>query len=84
MNIEKQGNDTFKLRSITTQHEITVTDIVHKELTRGQVTKEELLDFSLKFLLDREPNTLILSKFDINIISQYFPEYEAELLKTLD
>ena len=86
MKIEKLTEDVFKVTvsgSVATQHEVTVTDLAHHHLTSGQTTKEELLDFSFKFLLDREPNTSILSQFDITVISQYFPEYESELLQIL-
>ena len=86
MKIEKLTEDVFKVTvsgSIATQHEVTVTDLPHHHLTSGRTTKEELLDFSFKFLLDREPNTSILSQFDITVISQYFPEYESELLQIL-
>ena len=62
---------------------LNITDIAHHYLTRGRSTKEELLDFSFKFLLERKPNTSILSKFEITVISQYFPEYETELLQIL-
>ncbi len=44
-------------------------------LTKNKILKEELLKFSFNFLLEREPNTSILSKFDIIVISKYFPEY---------
>ena len=86
MKIEKLTEDVFKVTvsgSVATQHEVTVTDLAHHHLTSGRTTKEELLDFSFKFLLDREPNTSILSQFDITVISQYFPEHEPELLQIL-
>ena len=86
MKIEKVTEDVFKVTvsgSVATQHEVTVTDIAHYHLTSGRTTKEELLDFSFKFLLEREPNTSILSQFDITVISHYFPEYESELLQIL-
>ena len=82
MNIEKQSNDVFRVTvsgSTTTQHEITVTDSVHHDLTEGQATKEELLDFSFKFLLDREPNTSIRLSFEIMVIARYFPEYPTKV-----
>ena len=69
--------------SVATQHEVTITDIAHHYLTRGRATKEELLDFSFKFLLEREPNTSILGKFEITVICQYFPEYKTELPQIL-
>ena len=87
MKIEKLSEDVFKvtvLGNLTTQHEVTVTDIAYQHLTSGRATKEELLDFSFKFLLEREPNTSIFSKFNITVISQYFPEYESELLQILN
>ena len=87
MKIEKLNENVFKVTvsdNLTTQHEVTVTDIAHQQLTNGRATKEELLDFSFKFLLEREPNTSILSKFNITVISQYFPEYESELLQILN
>ena len=64
-----------KSKTVTT-HLVTLSDEVHKNLTNEKVTKEELLDFSFKFLLDREPNTSILSFFELTIISRYFSDYE--------
>ena len=86
MKIEKLTEDIFKVTvsgGVTTQHEVTITDIAHYNLTKGRKTKKELLDFSFKFLLDREPNTSILSKFEITVILHFFPEYESELLQIL-
>ena len=86
MKIKKVTEDVFEVTisgSVATQHEVTLTDIAYHHLTHERVTKEELLDFSFKFLLAREPNTSILSKFEITVISQYFPEYETELLQIL-
>ena len=82
MKIEKQSNDVFRVTvsgSMTTQHEVTITDCAHQELTNKQVTKEQLLDFSFKFLLDREPNTSILSSFEIMVIAHYFHEYPSKV-----
>ena len=86
MKIQKVTEDVFAVTisgSVATRHEVTITDIAHHHLTSGRVTNEELLDFSFKFLLQREPNTSILSEFEIEVISQYFPEYETELLQIL-
>ena len=86
MEIEKLTKDVFKITFsgiVTKWHEVTVTYLAYHHLTSGRTTKEELLEFSFKFLLDREPNTSILCKFDITMISHYFPEYESELLQIL-
>ena len=48
-------------------------------LTKNRISKEELLNFSFNFLLEREPNTSILSKFEITVISKYFPEYTSKV-----
>jgi hypothetical protein len=64
-----------------TTHIVTLSDEVHTNLTNDKVTKEELLYFSFKFLLDREPNTSILSSFELMVISRYFSEYEKSVEK---
>jgi len=58
-----------------TKHVVSVTDQMLLNLTNNKISKKELLNFSFNFLLEREPNTSILSKFDIIVISKYFPEY---------
>jgi len=65
----------------TTTHIVTLSHEVHTNLTNDKVTKEELLDFSFKFLLDREPNTSILSSFELTVISRYFSDYEKSVKK---
>ena len=82
ISIKKRTNDVFQVTvadRMTTAHEVTVTDQSLSELTENKVTKEQLLEFSFNFLLDREPNSSILSKFDINVISKYFFEYKVEV-----
>ena len=69
---------TVKSKTVTT-HLVTLSDEVHKNLTNEKVTKEELLDYSFKFLLDREPNTLILSFFELMVISKYFSDYQKSV-----
>ena len=61
---------TVKSKTVTI-HLVTLSDEVHEK-----VTKKQLLDFSFKFLLDRESNTSILSFFELTIISRYFSDYE--------
>ena len=77
VSIKKRTDDVFQVTvadSMTTTHEVSLTD-----LADDKVTKEQLLEFSFNFLLDREPNTSILSKFDINVISKYFSDYRDEV-----
>ena len=62
-----------------TKHVVSVTDQMLLNLTNNKISKEELLNFSFNFLLERDPNTSILSKFDIIVISKYFPEYTKKV-----
>ena len=62
-----------------TKHVVSVTDQMLLNLTNNKISKEELLNFSFNFLLEREPNTSILSKFEIIVISKYFPEYISKV-----
>ena len=49
---------------------------IHQYLTGGEVSKTQLLKKSFEFLLEREPNTSILTNFEIQLISNYFSDYE--------
>ena len=76
--IKKLSDEEFQVTvnaKNTTSHNVTLTDEVHQNLTNGKVSKKELIKFSFKFLLEREPNTSILSSFELSMISTYFPEY---------
>ena len=62
-----------------TKHIVSVTDQMLLNLTNNNTSKEELLNFSFNFLLERESNTSILSSFDLTVISKYFPEYTKKV-----
>ena len=50
-----------------------------ERLTMGTHTPERCIEAAFRFLLDREPKESILRRFDITVISRYFPEFEREL-----
>ena len=80
--IKKNDNNTFAVSiesSINSNHIVTLNDDIHNEMTKGFKSKEELILFSFKFLLDRENNTSILSNFNLETIQNYFPEYKNEI-----
>ena len=80
--IKKLSDDVFEVTVVeisTTAHTVTISDQSLNDLTDKKVTKTQLLEFSFNFLLDREPNTSILSSFDINVVSRYFPNYRDEV-----
>ena len=87
ISIKKRTDDVFLVTvadGMTTTHTVTVTDQSLTDLTDNNVTKTQLLEFSFNFLLDREPNTSILSSFDINVISRYFSDYRDEVRRWCD
>jgi len=76
-----KDKDTYSVTvtgSSTTTHTVTISDQVHTKLTDGKISKEILLEKSFEFLLQREPNTSILVKFKLEVISQYFPDYAKQ------
>jgi hypothetical protein len=50
-----------------------------ERLTRGGHSPERCIEAAFRFLLDREPKEAILRRFDVTVISSYFPEFEREL-----
>ena len=85
--IKKNDNYTFAVSiesSINSNHIVTLNDDIHNEMTKGFKSKEELILFSFKFLLERENNTSILSNFNLETIQNYFPEYKNEIQNWLN
>ncbi len=63
-----------------TRHDVTMSRETCERLTAGKHTPERCLEAAFRFLLDREPKESILGRFDVTVISRYFPEFERELL----
>jgi len=66
-----------------TRHQVTMSREVCDRLTAGRHTPEACIDAAFRFLLDREPKESILGRFDVTVISRYFPEFERELPRYL-
>jgi hypothetical protein len=87
--IEVQSLDAshFRVRVIDagseSVHEVTLAAKDYQRLTGGTVEASELIRKSFQFLLEHEPKESILSRFDLPVISRYFPEYEREIRKRL-
>lgn len=62
----------------STKHQVHVPGNLYHKLTKGNASEEECVRASFAFLLDRENKESILSRFDLPVISQYFPEFEKE------
>ena len=66
-----------------TRHQVTMSRESCERLTGGKHTPERLIEAAFRFLLDRERKESILARFDVTIISRYFPEFERELPRYL-
>ena len=67
-----------------TIHTVTLEPDYVAKLTGGKLSAEILVIRSFVFLLEREPNTSILRRFDLPLIGRYFPEYEQAIRGSLD
>jgi hypothetical protein len=66
-----------------TRHHVTVAGETYERLTAGKHTPERCVEAAFQFLLDRESKESILGRFDVTVISRYFPEFEQELPRYL-
>jgi hypothetical protein len=69
--------------SSSTTHRVTMTRDDYERLTGGTCPPDELVRRSFEFLLEREAKESILRRFDITVISRYFPEYEREIRRSI-
>jgi hypothetical protein len=85
--VEKINTSKFRVRVIEagseTSHDVTVSPNDYTRLAGGKVEPEEHVRRSFEFLLEREPKESILKRFDLSVISRYFPEYEREIKRSL-
>jgi hypothetical protein len=65
-----------------THHHVTMSRETCERLA-GKHTPEHCLEAAFRFLLDREPKESILGRFDVTVISRYFPEFERDLPRYL-
>ena len=72
------ANVRIESDGVTTEHRVGIPLQTYEALSSG-ATPEELVRASFVFLLEREPQSAILSRFDLDVISQYFPEYPDEV-----
>ncbi len=70
---------------VTTHHVVTVPPDLARKLGMADTDAERarLVHLSFEFLLEREPAHSILSRFDLDVISGYFPAYPAEISRRL-
>ena len=62
-----------------TRHGVTMTRATFARLAGETHTPTQCVEAAFRFLLDREPKEAILSRFDVDVIARYFPEFERAL-----
>lgn len=62
----------------SSQHTVTLDPALLARLGNG-ATSERFVEAVFAFLLEREPKESILSRFDVSVVSRYFPEFETEI-----
>jgi hypothetical protein len=63
----------------TSEHQVTASEEDLQRLGAGYAAAEEFIRACFEFLLAREPKEQILRRFDVSVISRYFPEFEDEI-----
>ena len=84
--VEAIDNNSFRVsvsKDSSTEHVVLLNDRFHQDVTNNKLTKTALITKSFEFLLERESNQSILKKFNLEVISQYFPEYINEIKKNI-
>lgn len=74
---ELEGGWVFELKAESYDIEVGISKDYWVALTHKKKTPEQLLLKSFEFLLEREQASSILSRFELPVISDYFPQYEA-------
>lgn len=65
--------------AVGTVHDVEVPADVAERLGWDPARRDELVQASFEFLLEREPATSILRRFDLEVVGRYFPEFPAEI-----
>lgn len=85
--VKKSEEGVFEVRVIEgkseTSHRVTLAEKDYDRLAEGKATPDELVRRSFEFLLEHEAKESILARFDLTVISRYFPQYEGEIKKRL-
>ena len=80
--VEPIGAETYRVtvteRGSATTHDVTVSKADLERHGAG-ASAEDLVAASFRFLLEREPKESILGRFDLSVITRYFPEYPARI-----
>ena len=81
--VERKDQNEFLVvvteRGSSTKHTVALDEDYYQKLTKGRISKEQLIEKSFSFLLVRESKESILRRFNLRVIKRYFPEYESRV-----
>jgi len=81
--VERKDQNEFLVviteRGSSTKHTVALDEDYYQKLTKGRISKEQLIEKSFSFLLARESKESILRRFNLRVIKRYFPEYESRI-----
>ena len=81
--VERRGEAFVVRTDAGTEHVVTVPDEMLADPVLGH-DPEGLIRESFGFLLEREPASSILTRFSLDVIARYFPEYPDEIRRRLE
>ena len=81
--VERKDQNEFLVvvteRGSSTKHIVALDEDYYQKLTKGRISKEQLIEKSFRFLLARESKESIMRRFNLRVIKRYFPEYESKI-----
>ena len=75
---------TIEENNGTTQHRVLMSLADYNNIFNKIHDPVTCIDAAFRFLLERESKESILSRFDIKVISNYFPEFAQEIASYLE
>ncbi|HVF13539.1 MAG TPA: hypothetical protein VM942_03010 [Acidimicrobiales bacterium] len=83
VSVTAEGSGVYQVMvgsgSDATEHRVTVPAGMVDDLGLPGTDEAILVQESFAFLLEREPPSSILGRFELTVIGRYFPEYEREI-----
>ncbi len=64
----------------SSRHTVTLDPTMLARLTGGRtIAAETFVEAVFEFLLERESKESIMARFDVRVVTRYFPEFETEI-----
>ncbi len=84
---EASGHWAFEARVFdagrTHDYQVTLSFQDYDLWSHGRVAPSRVVEAAFEFLLENEPATSIMSRFDCSVIRRYFPHVDQELPKRI-